>query len=50
MQIIFVKIVTWSYNYLLRIIISRLKPCNCVQTNDYYQIKIITWDHIIISI
>ena len=26
---------TWSYNYLLRIIISHSKPYNCAQTNDY---------------
>ena len=28
--------VTWSYNCLLRIIISYLKPYNCVQTNNCY--------------
>ena len=27
------------------IIISYLKLFNCVQTNDYYQIEIITWNH-----
>ena len=42
------RIVTWSYNCLLRIIISYLKPYYYVQTNDYYQIEIITWNHIIV--
>ena len=43
------RIFTWSYNCLLGIIIiviiiiiSYLKPYNCVQTNDYYQIEVIT--------
>ena len=31
-------IVTWSYNYFLMIIISDMKPYNCVQTNDTYRI------------
>ena len=45
------RIVTWSYNYLFRIIISYLELYNCVQTNDYYyQIEIIIWIHIIICI
>ena len=38
------KIVTWSYNFfLLRIIISYLKPYNSVQTNDYHWIEINPW-------
>ena len=44
-------LVTWSYNCLLRIIISsNLKPYNCMQTNNSYWIEIITWNHTIISI
>ena len=40
-------IVTWSYNCSLRIIIIiYLKPYYCVQTNDYYLVGIITWNHI----
>ena len=35
---------------MLRIIISYSKPYNCVQINDYYQIEMITLNHIIISI
>ena len=42
-------IITWSYNCLLSIIIiiiiSNLKPDNCVQTNYYDWIEIITWNH-----
>ena len=34
------RIVTWCYNYLLRIIISFLKPYNFVKTKDYYWIEI----------
>ena len=30
------RILSWSYNCFLRIIISYLKPYNCMQTNDYY--------------
>ena len=30
--------------------ICYLKAYNYVQINDYYQIKIITWNHIIINI
>ena len=46
------RIITWNYNYILTIIIiiNCLKPYNCVQTNDYYWIEIITWNHIIINI
>ena len=44
------RIVTWSYNCLLRIIISYLKPFNCVQINNYHEIKIITCNYINISI
>ena len=33
------RIVTESHYCLLRIIITYLKPFNCVQTNDYYQIE-----------
>ena len=45
------RILTWCYNCLLRIIIiSSLKPTNCVQTNDYYQTEIISWNHLIIII
>ena len=36
--------------YLLKIIFNYLKPYNCMQTNDYYQIEIIDWNHMIISI
>ena len=32
------------------IISSNLKSYDCVQTNDYYQIEINAWNHIIISI
>ena len=49
-QIISTKIVTWSYNCLLMIIISYSKPYKCVQINSFYWIEIITWNHIIISI
>ena len=43
--------VTWCYNCLLRIIIiSYLNPSKHVETNDYYKVEIITWNHIIISI
>ena len=45
-----VKVVTWSNNYLLRFVISYLKPSNYMQTNDYYDIEMIIWNHIIISI
>ena len=31
-------------------IISYLKPYNCVQTNDFYSIEIHAWNYIIISI
>ena len=34
------RIGTWSYNFLLRIV-NYLKPYNCVQTNDFYYIEII---------
>ena len=46
------RIITWSYNCLQRIIIiiSYLKPYDCVQKNDYYLTEIITWNHIIIGI
>ena len=44
------KIDTWCYNCLLTIIESYLKRYNVVQTNDYYQIEIITWRHLIIFI
>ena len=32
------------------IIINYLKPYNSGQTNDYYQLEILTWNHMIISI
>ena len=37
-KIFVLRIVTWSYNYLLKIIIiiKDLKPYNCKQTIDYY--------------
>ena len=39
----------WIYTCLLRIkIISYFKPYNCVQTNDYYKIKIGNWKYIIV--
>ena len=37
------RIVTWSYNYLLDKIISYLKLENYVQTITYDQTEIITW-------
>ena len=48
-----IKIVTGKNNCLLSviiiiIIITYLKVYNCVQTNDYYQIKIVPWNHIIV--
>ena len=46
---LFVLIVTLSYNCLLTIIISYLKPYNCVQTN-YYWIEIVTLNHMIVGI
>ena len=43
------RIITWSYNYLLWVIInSYLKLYNCEQRNDYYLIWIITLNHIIV--
>ena len=42
--------VTWSCNCLLKIIITYLKPYNCMQTNSYYWIEIITSSYIIIRI
>ena len=45
------RIVTWSSNCLLRIIIiSWLKPYDLVQTNDYYKIEIILENHMITTI
>ena len=38
-----------SYNCLL-IIISCVKPYNCVQTNDYYWISKVTLNYIIIKV
>ena len=29
------RIVTWNYNCLLKIIMSYLRPYNCVQTKDH---------------
>ena len=40
----------WSCICLLRIIISYLKPYKPMQTNEYYLIEIIAWNHIIIYI
>ena len=31
-----------------KIIINYLKPYNCEQINDYYEIEIFTWNHIIV--
>ena len=45
-QLFVLRIVSLSYKCLLRIIISYLKPYNCMQTNEYYYIEIITWNHI----
>ena len=42
------SIVTWRYDYLLRINISYLEPYNYEQTK--YKIEINTWNHRIISI
>ena len=45
------RIITWSYDYLLRIIIiSYLKPFHSEQTKDYYLREMIIWNHIAISI
>ena len=33
------------YYCLLKIIITYLKPYNCVQTNDHYLIEIDAWNH-----
>ena len=44
------RLLTWTYDYSLRVIISYLKPYNCVQTNFYYRTETITWNQIIISI
>ena len=41
------RIVTWCYDCLLRIIINYLKEYNCMQSNDYYLIEMVTWNHII---
>ena len=50
-KLFLLRIVTWSYNSLLQIIIIiYLKPYNCAQTNDYYKIEMIKWNHIIMSI
>ena len=43
------RIFTWSYNYLLRIIIRYMKPFNCLQTNVYYQIGIINWKRVVFA-
>ena len=42
-------LITRSYDCFLRIIFY-LKPYNYVQTNDYFQIEIISCSYIIISI
>ena len=40
-------IVIGSYDCLLRIVIvNYLKPYNFLETNDYYWIEILTWNHI----
>ena len=40
-----------NYSYcFLRIIFNYLKSYNCVQTNDYYQIEIITWNYIMVRV
>ena len=50
-KLFLLRIFTWSYNCFIRIIIiSYLKPYNCVQTNNYYFIDIITWNFVTISI
>ena len=36
-------IVTRSYNWLLRILISYLEPCICEKEKDYFLIEIISW-------
>ena len=41
-ELFILRRVTQSYNCLLSIIIIYLKPYNYMQTNDYYQIEIIT--------
>ena len=41
------RIVIQRYNCSLRNMTSYLKSKNCEQTNDYYQIELITWNHII---
>ena len=45
-NLLVLRIVTWTCSCLLRSIINHLKTCDCVQTNDYYQIEIITWNNI----
>ena len=47
LYIIFIKNI---HICLPRIIISHLKPFNCVQTNYYNQIEIFTWNNSVISI
>ena len=43
------RIVTWSSKCLIKIIIiSYSKSYNCVQTNGYYWIELISWNHIIV--
>ena len=49
-ELFVLSIVTWNYHCLLRIIISYLKLYNYVQTNNFYWIEIIAWNHILISI
>ena len=49
-ELFVLKIVTWRYHCLLRIIIIYLKPYYCLKTNEYYLIEIITWNHMIINV
>ena len=49
-KLFLLRIVTWSFNCIQRIIFGYLEPYNCVKTIPYYQIETISWNHMIISI
>ena len=38
----------WNCLKIIAVRWEYLKPYNCVQTNDYHQIEIITWNHSIV--
>ena len=48
-KLLYLRIVTWNYNYFVGIIISYLKPYDCEKIKDYHQIKN-NWNHLIINI